>query len=65
MSMLSNSFEDLAYELHIDIDRRLLAGVEAEAARGETDRAMRAYAEIFLTWWLLELVTDAGGAKRL
>ena len=31
MSLLSNSLEGLACQLHIDIDRRLLAGAEAEA----------------------------------
>ena len=31
MSLLSNSLEGLACQLHIDIDRRLLAGTEAEA----------------------------------
>lgn len=31
MSLLSNSLEGLACQLQIDIDRRLLAGAEAEA----------------------------------
>jgi hypothetical protein len=31
MSLLSNSLEGLACQQHIDIDRRLLAGTEAEA----------------------------------
>jgi hypothetical protein len=62
MSILSNSFEGLACQLHID--RWLLAGTEAEAS-GETDRAMRVYAELFLARKrLLELVTDPAHAAR-
>jgi hypothetical protein len=58
MNMLSNSLEGLAYQLHID--RQFLDGAEAEA-RGYSDRALRAYAEICLTRRRLhELVADAG-----
>jgi hypothetical protein len=64
MSMLSSSLEGLACHRHIDIDRRLLAGTDAEA-RGETDRAMRVYAELFLARKrLLELVADPTHAER-
>jgi hypothetical protein len=57
MSMLSSSsLEGLACQRHIN--RRLLAGTDAEA-RGETDRAMRVYAELFLARKRpLELVAD-------
>jgi hypothetical protein len=63
MSMLSSSsLEGLACQRHID--RRLLAGTDAEA-RGETDRAMRVYAELFLARKrLLELVADPTHAER-
>jgi hypothetical protein len=64
MSMLSSGLEGLAYQRHIDIDHRLLAGTDAEA-RDEIDRAMRAYAELFLARKrLLELVADPTHAER-
>ena len=44
MNMLSNSLEGLSYQLHID--RQFLDGAEA---RSNSDRALRAYAEICLT----------------
>lgn len=61
--MLSASLEGLACQLHIDIDRQLLAGIEAEA-RGDTDRAVRVYAELFLARRLHEPAADPGHAER-
>ena len=56
MNMPSNSLEGLPYQLHID--RKFLDGA---GARGYSDRALRAYAEICLTRRRLhELVADAG-----
>ncbi len=62
--MPSASLEGLARQPHVDIDRRLLAGIEAEA-RGDADRAVRAYAELFLARRRLrELVADPSYSER-
>ena len=62
--MLSASLEGLACQRHIDIDRRLLVRTDAKT-RGETDRAMRVYAELFLARKrLLELVAYPTHAER-